>query len=53
MIMIKSRFKGMFCTHEFKEVRKRVPFYSRNGDVIYLECTKCGKIKNKEWQPRE
>ena len=36
-----------------KCARKRVPFYARNGDLIYLECTKCGKIKNKEWQPRE
>lgn len=51
--MIINRLKEIFCTHEFKEVRKRVPFYARNGDLIYLECTKCGKIKNKEWQSRE
>lgn len=48
-----NKIKAMLCIHKFKEVRKRVPFYARNGDLVYLECTKCGKIKNKEWKPRE
>ncbi|EHK2349277.1 hypothetical protein KCL53_002423 [Clostridium perfringens] len=51
--MIINKIRQAFCNHSFKEVRKRVPFYAKNGDLVYLECTKCRKIKNKEWQPRE
>ena len=40
--MIKNKLKEMLCTHEFKEVRKRVPFYARNGDVIGVSSGKCG-----------
>ncbi len=50
--MIINKIRQFFCSHSFEEVRERIPFYARNGDLVYLECTKCGKIKNKEWQPR-
>lgn len=48
-----NKLKQLFCNHEYKEGRERVPFYYRNGDVLYLKCIKCGKVKNKEWQLRE
>lgn len=51
--MITNKLKQIFCEHEYEEERERVPFYARNGDVIYLKCIKCGKVKNREWQSRE
>lgn len=51
--MMVNKLKQIFCNHEYKGKRERVPFYARNGDIIYLKCSKCGKVKNKEWQSRE
>lgn len=49
--MLRRKVKQLFCEHQYKE--ERVPFYTKNGNLIYLKCVKCGKVKNKEFQSRE
>ncbi|MDK0894115.1 hypothetical protein P5F41_15125 [Clostridium perfringens] len=51
--MLRKKVKQLFCEHQYKEERERVPFYAKNGDLIYLKCVKCGKVKNREFQSRE
>ncbi|MBI6033728.1 hypothetical protein [Clostridium perfringens] len=51
--MLRKKVKQLFCEHQYKEERERVPFYAKNVDLIYLKCVKCGKVKNREFQSRE
>lgn len=51
--MLRKKVKQLFCEHQYKEERERVPFYAKNVDLIYLKCVKCGKEKIREFKMEE
>lgn len=37
--------KRLFCKHDYELVKEKNKYESLAGDMLYLRCKKCGKIK--------
>ena len=40
-----EKLKRIFCKHEDEIVKKIQMYESLSGDMLYLRCKKCGRLK--------
>lgn len=52
-IVYKSKFRQLFCKHEYETGVLEGPFYNIAGEKITTICTKCGKVKSEYFREYE